>query len=150
MARNLERSNVEPRTLNGKAPARTRLGNSKFSGSTVQGSKFSAVPGKFPHVLIKRLARVQSLRDWWFKEAREGGYLERYIRQEKHQMPERVRAVARTFVDWKQPTKTDFQLRAAIPARLFHRLKAEDPHFFDDNTNLRKLKSDNPELTIKL
>lgn len=103
-----------------------------------------------PFILVKRLARMQKLKDWWHKEIKDGGFLHQYVRQEKYQMPDRFRAIARKFVDWKQPTKTDFQLRAAIPARLYHRLRNEDPHFFEDNANLKSLKRDNPDVFVKV
>lgn len=106
--------------------------------------------GSVPQVLIKKFRQAQTLRDWWFREIREGGFLHEYVLREKAEMTNRFRAIGRKLADWRQPTKTDFQLRAAIPARLYHRLKQEDPHFFEDNQNLKNLKRDNPDAFVKL
>ena len=101
-------------------------------------------------ILVKKLARAQSFKDWWFKEIREGGFLHTYVGREKNTMTDRFRAIAAKMGDWKQPAKTDFQLRAALPARLYHRLKQEDPHFFEDDRNLKNLKRDNPDAFVKV
>ncbi len=109
-------------------------------------SKYSTVP----QVLVKKFRQAQTLREWWFKEIKEGGFLWNYVMREKHGITARFRAIQRRFANWRQPTNTDFQLRAAIPARLYHRLRQEDPHFFEDNENLRSLKRDNPDAFVKL
>lgn len=106
--------------------------------------KYSTVPA----VLVRKFRQAQSLKDWWFQEIKEGGFLHNYIGIEKHRMTDRFRAVARRMGDWKQPANTDFRLRAAIPARLYHRMKQEDPHFWEDDNNLRALKRDNPDAFI--
>lgn len=82
------------------------------------------------------------------KELREGGYLNRYLRRERHQSIQRQRAVARKMHGWKQNMKSDFELKAAIPAREFFRLKEMDPDFFLDDKNLKSLKRDNPDIPI--
>lgn len=111
-----------------------------------EAGKYAAVP----QALVKRHRQAQSLRDWWFQEIKEGGFIHNYIGLEKHRMKDRFRAIARKMGHWRQPTNTDLQLRAAVPARLYHRLKQEDPHFFEDNRNLKNLKRDNPEAFVKL
>jgi hypothetical protein len=104
-----------------------------------------------PQIFIPTVAaRRILLRDWWHKECKEGGFLHEYIRREKGRMPAQIRQVARLMANFKQNPKSDFRLIASVPARLYQRLKAEDPDFFSDNQNLRNLRRDNPDVVVKL
>ena len=90
------------------------------------------------------------LQEWWWRECREGGFLQEYVRREKGRMPGAIRQVARLMANFKQNNKSDFRLVASVPARLYQRLKAEDPDFFSDNQNLKNLRRDNPDVVVKL
>jgi hypothetical protein len=76
----------------------------------------------------------------------------RYIEAEKARSPLRARAVGRQMQNFsvrRQATNSwDWELKAAIPAREFFRWKKEDPDFWRDDSNLRSLKRDNPDLCI--
>jgi len=86
--------------------------------------------------------------EWMWRELREGGYLQRYLAREKAMAKVRQRAVGRRMEGWRQNNKSDLELKAAIPAREFFRWKAVDKDFWRDESNLRSLKRDNPELKI--
>ena len=95
-------------------------------------------------------SRRVMLMDWWWKEIKEGGFLHTYVQREKAKVPTMLRQVARVMAGFKQNNKSDFRLVASVPARLAHRLKAEDPDFFADNQNLKNLRRDNPDVVVKL
>lgn len=86
--------------------------------------------------------------EWFWRELREGGYLNHYLKRERHRHKENVRRVAKRYVDYKPNPKSDWQLLAAVPARLYHRWSKVDRDFWRDDSNLRSLKRDNPELPI--
>jgi hypothetical protein len=88
------------------------------------------------------------LRDWYWRELKEGGQLYNYLQREKASLPKAMRLAGRIMHGFKQNPKSDFQRLAAIPAKLYHRWKTVDEQFFDDDNNLRSLKRDNPDLPI--
>lgn len=83
---------------------------------------------------------------WAERELRSGGLLHEYLRREKARTVDRQRAVSRSMVGRRPNARSDFELVARVPAREFFRWKREDPHFWDDDANLRSLKRDNPDL----
>lgn len=88
--------------------------------------------------------------EWFWREMKDGGWLRRYLAREKHHTPAAIRQVARLMAGFQQNNKSEFRRVAAIPKKLFHRWKNEDEHFFDDDSNLRSLKRDNPDLPVYL
>lgn len=88
------------------------------------------------------------LRDWFWREMKDGGWLHTYLQREKASTPRAVRHIARLMQGFQQNNKSDFQRKATIPAKLYHRWKDEDPNFFDDDNNLRSLKRDNPDVCV--
>jgi len=86
--------------------------------------------------------------EYMWRELREGGRLYQYLRRERHQGPRRIRAVARQMHGFRQNNKSEFRLRAAVPAREYFRWLQEDPDFWADNRNLKSLKRDNPDMAI--
>lgn len=105
-------------------------------------------PSAPAHIFVPRLGREVRFEDWFWRELREGGYLQKYLASEKHRSASRLRAVARRMDGWQQNNKSDFRLKAAIPAREYFRWKKEDPDFWSDDRNLRSFKRDNPEAVI--
>ena len=91
---------------------------------------------------------LTDMQKWAERELRTGGYLEEYLRREKAQGVVRQRAVARKYADRKRHLKGDFELQAAVPAREFFRWRKQDPHFWEDKSNLKSLKRDNPDMLI--
>lgn len=101
------------------------------------------------NVFIPTLKAVTIRWDEWMDKAlREGGFLERYMARERHTGQRRQRAVARKMQGFKQNMKSDFELKAAVPAREFFRWKQEDPDFWLDDKNLKSLKRDGAEFPI--
>jgi len=104
-----------------------------------------------PGIFVPTAAsRRMLLQDWWWRETKEGGGLHEYVRREKGQMPTMIRRVARLMASFEQNTRSDVRLVAAVPARLYQRLKDLDQDFFSDNQNLKSLRRDNPEAVVKL
>lgn len=102
-----------------------------------------------PRVWIPTITGARlHLRDWWWREIKEGGFLHRYLHAEKARTPGMIRTAARLMDGFTQNPRSDFRRLATIPARLYHRWKAEDEAFFDDDDNLRSLKRDNPDLPV--
>lgn len=97
------------------------------------------------HVRQPRRAR-ESFVDWLNRELKEGGWLYNYLRREKAMGPQRMRNVAVANKNFQQNMKSDLQLRCVLPARNFFRLRAMDPHFFEDDRNIKNLIRDNPEV----
>ena len=101
----------------------------------------------FPHVFIPIFGSV-NMRDWFWRESREGGLVHTYLRRMGAQQRERLRACARRLYDHQQNPRSDVRKRASIP--LYEYLSAPkatgDPHFWDDlNAGLKWLAKDNPE-----
>ena len=104
---------------------------------------------RMPDVFIPRLLNPASMfEDWYFKELREGGMLAEYIRREKATTHRRIRRVARQTQHVKPNFKSDVQLKAVVPAREFMRWRHTDRDFWADDSNLKRLKRDNPEMRI--
>jgi hypothetical protein len=106
-------------------------------------------PTRAPRLFVPTISGARDcLRDWYWRELKEGGFLDRYLKAEKARTPAMIRQVARLMAGFQQNNKSDFRRICTIPARLYHRWKAEDEHFFEDDGNLRSLKRDNPDLPI--
>jgi hypothetical protein len=126
------------------APA-PRPGAVQGPRSKVQGPKSQ---GQSPAIFVPRLGKQIPLEQWYWKELREGGMLRRYLQAEKALSVRRQRAVAKKMHGFQQNNKSDWRLKAAVPAREFFRWQAEDPDFWSDDNNLRSLKRDNPDMVI--
>jgi hypothetical protein len=92
--------------------------------------------------------KANSVSEWFWRELKDGGALDLYFRREKALMPRAIRMAGRLMAGFQQNNKSDFQRKASIPAKLYHRWKNEDEHFFEDDNNLRSLKRDNPDLPV--
>lgn len=120
-----------------------------------QATKYSDVrahrsPRPGGQIFVPKLGKEIPFEDWYFRELREGGFLHRYVQGERYQSRQRLRATARQMDGFQQNKKSDFRLLASVPAREFFRWKAVDPHFWDDNKNLKSFKRDNPDACIYL
>lgn len=103
-----------------------------------------------PAVFIPKHAALIHWPEWIWSEFREGGRLNEYIRREKATSAQRLRSVARQMHGSRQNNKSDWRLVAAIPGREFQRWKNEDPHFWEDDSNLRSFRRDNPDACVYL
>lgn len=97
-------------------------------------------------ILVRNKPKGMSLAEWVMVARKPGGFLDRYFEREKHLSPQRQRAVARLFHDEQPNLKSDLRVVGRVPMLEYLRWKAVDPHFFEDNGNLRSLKRDNPDM----
>lgn len=126
-----------------KAAALARVQTSAPTHGAAKDGK--RAPNIFIPTLVNHKAQFQ---DWYWKELREGGMLFDYLRRERALSARRIRQVARKMHKVQRNLKSDFELKAAVPAREFFRWKAEDKDFWRDDKNLKSLKRDNPEMAI--
>lgn len=118
--------------------------------SAPQGRRPAPTSQGVPALLIPKHEKLVNWDDWLWRELREGGRLHEYLRREKATSGRRMRAVARRMHGFRQNAKSDLRLLAAVPAREFHRWKKEDPHFWEDDSNLRAWRRDNPDAKVFL
>ena len=120
---------------------------SRLRKTTVQTPGRTPAPNVFIPTL-ERMNRALTAREWVEREFREGGYLRRYLHHEVHQMPHLLRQVARRQDGFRQNNRSEYRRLATLPARLYMRLKAMDPHFFEDDKNLKSLRRDNADVCV--
>lgn len=84
-------------------------------------------------------------RDWAHRATKENGYIHNYLQREKARTPQVMRQLASQTQHFQQNNKSDFQKVATIPARTYIRWKAQDPHFWEDESNVKRFLKDNPE-----
>lgn len=114
------------------------------------GRSVSGVPDRPPQLIIPKPGECCDIPEWYWKELRQGGLLQQIIAREKASMQQAIRRTATACRNFSQNRKSEFRRLASIPARLFFRWRAEDPHFWEDRQNLKSLKRDNDELAIWL
>ncbi|MBK8001725.1 MAG: hypothetical protein IPK15_24230 [Verrucomicrobia bacterium] len=102
------------------------------------------------HIFTRRAKGMTpgAFRDWWWRELKDGGELNTYLRREKAQTAARYRAVARANHGKKPNYKSELHRRADIPLRDYFRWLAVDPDFWKDDKNLKSLKRDNPDVCV--
>ena len=105
-----------------------------------------------PAILVPRFRSSggDSIPDWMHRELREGGRLHEYLRVERALAERRWRRVSSRFSGYKPNAKSEWKLLAAVPPRDFHRWQKTDPDFWRDDSNLRSLRRDNPDMPIFL
>jgi hypothetical protein len=121
-------------------PARPAPAATGFDPGTMKGV----------HLFLPKEKERMSWGEWFWKELRWGGCLQEYLQREKATTDKRLRAVARRTDGFKQNNKSDCRVVAHIPAREFFRWRAVDPDFFNENSNLRSLRRDNPDARVYL
>ena len=118
--------------------------------ATHTSGRRSGSPSGAPAILVPKHEALVNWDEWLWRELREGGYLHAYIAREKATSARRLRSVAKQMNGFRQNNQSEHRLLAAIPAREFHRWKKEDPHFWEDDANLRSFRRDNPDAQIFL
>lgn len=96
-------------------------------------------------IIIPRHRDTFNRNDWFMKEIREGGVLQRYLERERHTTTARFRRVAKHRASFQQNNQSDVRLAASIPAKDYFRALRVDRHFWHDRTNCRAYKRDNPD-----
>lgn len=135
-----------------RAPVRRLAGGARSSpkGTVAKATVPDGHPGF--NVWMKAASAMQpaDFQAWWHRELKSGGSLSEYLRIEKARTTERYRRVARKEQDFQQNNQSEYRKVASVPARDYFRWLREDPHFFDDDSNLRSLKRDNPDARVYL
>jgi hypothetical protein len=103
-----------------------------------------------PAVLIPKHTDLVNWEEWIWRELRDGGRLHAYLQREKATSNQRLRKVARQMHGARQNNQSDWRLVAAVPAREYQRWKKEDPHFWEDDSNLRSFRRSNPDACVYL
>lgn len=88
--------------------------------------------------------------EWMERELRQGGMLHEYLRVERALTERRWRRIRAKYQSFRQNNRSEWRLIAAVPARDFHRWQQTDPDFWRDDSNLRSLRRDNPDMPIFL
>lgn len=105
---------------------------------------------KFPHVFVPMFSALIGYKDWATRELRSGGMFERFLDYERRTSAARFRSVAKARAQHQHNPKAETRLVASIPAPEYFRARQVDPHFWNDNQNLKNYKRDNPDAFIKL
>jgi hypothetical protein len=101
-----------------------------------------------PAIIVPQRAKMVNMKEYFWRELRDGGIAKQYLEREKATIDQQIRRVARRMCGVRANSKSDMELLASIPARLFHRWRQEDPDFWADDSNLKRLKRDNPDLPV--
>lgn len=101
--------------------------------------------GKGPTFKVRK-PKAENVYQWWHREMKEGNSLHRYFEKVRHAAPKRWRQVARMSEKFKQNNQSDLRVLAHVPLNDFLRWRQVDPHFWEDDNNLRSLRRDNDDL----
>ncbi|HPC54348.1 MAG TPA: hypothetical protein PLV05_14820 [Verrucomicrobiota bacterium] len=125
----------------------TRGARPPSASSARKAGKGKARPGSLLNIIVKQMAEQPGfdLSAWVEQELKEGRLLHEYLRREKAQTTARLRACARAFGGTRPNPKSDMKLLATVPARDYFRWLKRDPHFWEDDSNLKSLRRDNEE-----
>jgi hypothetical protein len=93
----------------------------------------------------KREGRM-SMAEFMARELREGRLLHEHFARRKAGMRDKIRACAQIMQNVQPNPKSEFKLKAAIPAELFWDWRRQDKHFWSDPANYRRLRSDDPDM----
>lgn len=127
----------------------SKYGDARDQARAVQTSGPTPAAVKTPAIFVPTQKDNKYLfLDWFWRELKYGGKLHAYLEREKATSARRMRAVARQCHGVKANAKSDFQLKAVVPAREFYRWKKTDPDFWRDDRNLKSLRRDNPDAVV--
>ncbi len=138
------------RAANNAAPSRSARPMRANGGPRVRSSPGPSTSPRptAPALFIPKPGQMVSLPEYFWRELREGGVLHKYLGRERADTARRYRRVARAMDGFKQNNRSEWRLLAAVPARDFHRWRGEDPNFWEDDSNLKSLRRDNPDAQI--
>ncbi len=110
------------------------------------------VSSKRPHLFIPKAGALVGVREFFWRELREGGQLKKMFDRERDERATtaRYRRVARATEGFQQNNRSDVRKVASIPVEDFMRWLHTDPDFFADDKNLRSLRRDNPDARVYL
>lgn len=142
-------SNDKFQRTNDKGISKGQSTNSRLPIVDLNGRAASG-PGVGVTILVPRMGKPERWDEWMWRELREGGRLKGYLELEKRMAEARLREVARRMDGFEQNNKSEWRLKAAVPMREYMRWKKEDAHFWEDDSNLKSWKRDNPDAVVKV
>jgi hypothetical protein len=80
------------------------------------------------------------------RRLRDPEFHKRYVEYEKIENRKQARRIFQKYKNRKQKKSSELWMEAVVPARLFYRWKQVDPHFWEDDNNVKRIIKDNPEL----
>lgn len=110
-------------------------------GKIIAVGKYASIP----QMLVKKHRKMPSIREWVHKELKPGGYLDRYYEFKKRQTAAALRAVAIRTRHFKQNNKVDARVLAHVPLATYMMMRRMDPHFWQDDKNIKSIKRDEPD-----
>lgn len=99
-------------------------------------------------ILVRKARKRQTSLEFMYNELKEGKFLHRYACKQRHDAEKRWRNVKRQVHGRQQNNKSEFRAVAHVPFVDFIRWKQVDPHFWEDDSNLKSLKRDIPDAAI--
>tara|TARA_B110000014_G_C19568667_1_gene303038 strand:+ start:44 stop:364 length:321 start_codon:yes stop_codon:yes gene_type:complete len=70
-----------------------------------------------------------------------------YVDAEKHKYRRKAGSIFQRYKNYQANKKAELRLEGVIDARTYMRWQAVDPHFWDDDANVKKFLKDNRETT---
>lgn len=123
----------------------SKYGSVSASRDTRPGPRRTRRAGPLIRVHTRHLVDIG---DWFLRELREGGQLYEHLALEKERVRRQAIALKRSMRDWKQDPRSELQLVARIPVAAYLRWAQVDPHFWDDLSNLKRLKRDDETAVV--
>ena len=97
-------------------------------------------------IIIPQCGKSRKERELYEREFRTGGwFLNNYIDKEKNGYKNRQTSIARKYRNYERKRGSEFDLAAVVDARTFFRWQQEDPQFWEDPANIKRVTKDNPE-----
>lgn len=129
------------------APGTTGLG----PGAPTSPAKEIIRAGKYTplhapaQILVPQHRREEKPHEWLRRVSAPGGIVHKALQMERATAKQRLAYLARKYRNYQPNKKSEHRLRAVMDARTYFRWKQTDPHFFDDDKNLKNFLRDNPE-----
>jgi len=105
-----------------------------------------------PHLMIPKQSghtAAMTTRDWhgWIERAsKPGGSIRNHVEARRHGYKDRQRRIASKAQHFQQDNRSEFKREYTLDKDTALRLMIMDPEFFDDESNVKKLIRDNPEV----
>ena len=103
-------------------------------------------PSGAPNIIIPKFSNLsRSRRNRMEREFRTGSFAGDYVALEKQAYRKNAQKIFQKYKNWRRKPGSEYELESTIPARTYFRWKQVDPHIWDDQKNVNKFLSDNPE-----
>lgn len=121
------------------------LGNPPSPGTgIIPAGKYTPVHAP-AQILVPQHSREEKPHEFLRRVTAPGGIVHKALQMERATAKARLAHLARKYRNYQPNKKSEHHLRAVMDARTYFRWKQTDPHFFDDDKNLKNFLRDNPE-----